>query len=78
MAVTSTRTRGSLDSVKAVCCEKLEGPDALVMREVAEPDPPCHNEIKVAIEARGVSFTDVLMSKGEFQVQPTLPFVFGG
>ena len=78
MAVTSTISRGSLDSVKAVFCEKLEGPDALVMREVAEPSPPGPNEIKVAIEARGVSFTDVLMSKGEYQVQPTLPFVIGG
>ena len=32
----------------------------------------------MAIEARGVSFTDVLMSKGEYQVQPTLPFIIGG
>ena len=64
--------------MKAVFCEKLEGPDALVVREVAEPGPPGPEEIKVAIEARGVSFTDVLMSKGEYQVQPTLPFIIGG
>jgi len=76
--VATTKTRGSLDSMKAIFCEKLEGPDALVMREVAEPGPPSPIEIKVAIEARGVSFTDVLMSKGEYQVQPTLPFVIGG
>ena len=64
--------------MKAVFCEKLEGPDALVVHEVAEPGPPGGQEIKVAIEARGVSFTDVLMSKGEYQVQPTLPFIIGG
>ncbi len=64
--------------MKAVFCEKLDGPDALVLREVAEPGPPGPEEIKVAIEARGVSFTDVLMSKGEYQVQPTLPFIIGG
>ena len=64
--------------MKAVFCEKLEGPDALVVREVAEPGRPGPEEIKVAIEARGVSFTDVLMSKGEYQVQPTLPFIIGG
>ena len=71
-------TRVSLKSMKAVFCEKLEGPDALVVREVAEPGRPGPEEIKVAIEARGVSFTDVLMSKGEYQVQPTLPFIIGG
>ena len=71
-------TRVSLKSMKAVFCEKLEGPDALVVREVAEPGRPGPKEIKVAIEARGVSFTDVLMSKGEYQVQPTLPFIIGG
>lgn len=64
--------------MKAVFCEKLEGPDALVVREVAEPGPPGPEEIKVAIDARGISFTDVLMSKGEYQVQPTLPFIIGG
>ena len=64
--------------MKAVFCEKLEGPAALVVREVAEPGRPGPEEIKVAIEARGVSFTDVLMSKGEYQVQPTLPFIIGG
>ena len=76
--VATSNTHGSLDSMKAVFCEKLEGPDALVIREVPAPDSPSPDEIKVAIEARGVSFTDVLMSKGEYQVQPTLPFIIGG
>ena len=58
-------TRVSLKPMKAVFCEILDGPDALVLRAVAEPGPPGPEEIQVAIEARGVAFTDVLMSKGE-------------
>ena len=34
--------------------------------------------MKVAIEARGVAFTDVLMVAGEYQVKPELPFIVGG
>jgi NADPH2:quinone reductase len=34
--------------------------------------------VKVALAARGVAFTDVLMIAGEYQVKPPLPFVVGG
>ena len=64
--------------MKAVYCETHDGPDALVVREVAEPGAPGKGEIKVAVAARGMSFTDVLMSQGGYQVQPPLPFVIGG
>ena len=64
--------------MKAVYCETHDGPDALVVREVADPGAPGKGEIKVAVAARGMSFTDVLMSQGGYQVQPPLPFVIGG
>jgi NADPH2:quinone reductase len=64
--------------VKAVFCEKLGGPDDLVVREIAPPGPPAPGEVKVALRARGVAFTDVLMVAGEYQVKPPLPFVVGG
>jgi len=64
--------------MKAVFCEKLGGPDDLVVREIAPPGPPGPGEVKVALKARGVAFTDVLMIAGEYQVKPTLPFVVGG
>ena len=64
--------------MKAVYCETHDGPDALVVCEVAEPGAPGKGEIKVAVAARGMSFTDVLMSQGGYQVQPPLPFVIGG
>jgi NADPH2:quinone reductase len=64
--------------MKAVFCEKLGGPDDLVMREIDDPPPPGPGQVQVALAARGVAFTDVLMIAGEYQVKPTLPFVVGG
>ncbi len=64
--------------MKAVYCEKLGGPDDLVVRDIPEPPAPGDGQVKVAIEARGVAFTDVLMVAGEYQVKPELPFIVGG
>ncbi|HEY5645046.1 MAG TPA: NADPH:quinone oxidoreductase family protein [Pseudomonadales bacterium] len=64
--------------MKAVYCETLGTPDDLVVREVDPPGPPGPTEIKVALKARGVAFSDVLMIAGEYQVKPELPFVVGG
>ena len=64
--------------MKAVYCETLDGPDALVVREVEEPAEPGPGQAKVAVAACGLSFPDVLMSRGEYQVKPPLPFVVGG
>jgi len=64
--------------MKAVFCEKLGTPDDLVVRDIDEPGDPGPDEIKVALAARGVAFTDVLMVAGEYQVKPELPFVVGG
>ena len=64
--------------MKAVYCETLDGPDALVVREIDEPGPPETGQIKVDVSVRGLSFTDVLMSEGKYQVKPPLPFVIGG
>jgi NADPH2:quinone reductase len=64
--------------MRAVFCEKLGGPDDLVVRDIDEPAAPGSGEVKVALAARGVAFTDVLMIAGEYQVKPELPFVVGG
>ena len=54
--------------MKAVFCEKLGSPDALVLREVPSPTPG-PGEVKVALRARGVSYVDVLMIAGQYQVK---------
>lgn len=64
--------------MQAVLCEKLGTPDDLVVREIDPPGSPGTGEIKVALRARGIAFTDVLLIAGEYQVKPELPFVVGG
>jgi NADPH2:quinone reductase len=62
--------------MKAVFCEKWGGPDDLVLRDVASPTPGA-GEVRVQLHARGVSFVDVLMIAGQYQVQRELPFIPG-
>lgn len=62
--------------MKAVLCETLgEKP---VVREVDPPGPPGPGQVNVRLVARGISYTDLLMARGEYQVKPELPFPFGG
>ena len=64
--------------MRAVLCEKLGGPESLVVRDIDPPGSPGEGQVKVALQARGVSFVDVLMVAGEYHVKPELPFVPGG
>jgi NADPH:quinone reductase len=50
-----------------------DGPEALTLADVPEPD----GELVVAVRAAGVSFPDLLMTRGEYQVRQPLPFTLG-
>jgi NADPH2:quinone reductase len=52
------------------------GPADVVVREVDEPTPG-PEDVLVDVHAVGVSFPDLLMSKGEYQVRPEPPFTLG-
>src|SRR5215471_18812290 len=62
-------------AMKAVVLERLAGPDGLGVIE----RPPAENSAGVLVDvyAAGVSFPDLLMSQGKYQVQPAVPFVLG-
>ena len=53
----------------------LTGPDALQPVDAAEPDPA--GAVLIEVAAAGVSFPDLLMSRGRYQTQPPLPFIPG-
>lgn len=42
-----------------------------------DPGPPGANEVRIALKAIGVSFVDVLVSEGRYQVRPPVPFIPG-
>ena len=69
--------------MRAVQIVELSGPEgALELTELPEPEPshPLTPGSGVVIEVRaaGVSFPEVLQTRGEYQLKPTLPFVPGG
>jgi len=65
--------------MRAVQVTKLGGPDAVEIRDVPEPtaDGPFGPQLLVDVHAVGISFPDLLLSKGEYQLKPDLPFTLG-
>ncbi|WP_232677266.1 NADPH:quinone oxidoreductase family protein [Nocardioides sp. R-C-SC26] len=54
----------------------LTGPHDVVVRDVEQPVAG-PDEVLVRVRRVGVSFPDLLMSRGEYQVRPELPFTLG-
>ena len=50
-----------------------DGPEAVELVDVPEPD----GELIVEVRAAGVSFPDLLMTRGEYQLRQPLPFTLG-
>jgi NADPH2:quinone reductase len=68
--------------MRALQITELTGPDtALKLVDVAEPEPS-HlmtpgSGVVVDVEVAGVSFPEVLQTRGEYQIKPPLPFIPG-
>ena len=67
--------------MRAIQITSLDGPGAVELTDVPEPEPshlmtPGQGVI-VRVEAAGVSFPEVLQSRGQYQFKPDLPFVPG-
>ena len=68
--------------MRAVQISELTGPGALRLVDVPEPDAthplsPDVGAVLIDVEAAGVSFPEVLQSRGEYQLKPELPFIPG-
>ncbi|MFL5830810.1 MAG: NADPH:quinone oxidoreductase family protein [Solirubrobacteraceae bacterium] len=68
--------------MRAVQIVNLEGPDqALELVELPDPEPSHMltpgSGVVVDVHAAGVSFPEVLQTRGQYQVKPPLPFVPG-
>jgi NADPH2:quinone reductase len=67
--------------MRAAVLRSLGGPDALELADVAAPEG-AHpmgegGRLLVEVHAAGVSFPDLLRSRGEYQMHPPLPFPTG-
>lgn len=62
--------------MRAVQVVELTGPEHLEVRDVPEPTPG-PEDVLVEVHAVGVSFPDLLLSRGEYQMKPEPPFTLG-
>jgi len=59
--------------MKAALCKSLDGPEALVIEDVPEPEAG-PGEVVVRVRAAALNFFDTLITRGKYQVKPALPF----
>lgn len=62
--------------MRALQLRSLDGPDALEVAELPDPEPG-EDGVLVEVHAAGVSFPDLLLTRGEYQLRPEPPFVPG-
>ena len=65
--------------MRAVQVTRLDGPLAVEVNEIDEPteEGVFGPQVLVEVHAVGVSFPDLLLSRGEYQLKPEPPFVLG-
>ncbi|MHB8245344.1 MAG: NADPH:quinone oxidoreductase family protein [Acidimicrobiales bacterium] len=62
--------------MRAVRVSRLEGPDAVEIVDIIEPAGRA-DQVVIEVHAAGLNFPDVLLSRGEYQMRPSLPFLLG-
>jgi len=62
--------------MRAVQVVRTEGPSGVEVVDVPEP-APAEGELLVDVHAVGVSFPDLLLSAGQYQLKPETPFQLG-
>lgn len=62
--------------MRAVQVVRLEGPQGVDLVEIPEPTAT-EDKVLVDVNALGVSFPDLLLSAGKYQLKPDVPFTLG-
>ena len=62
--------------MRALVLDELTGPGALRLTDLPEPEAP-DGTVAVEVHAAGIGFVDWLVTRGEYQIRPPLPFVPG-
>jgi NADPH:quinone reductase len=61
--------------MRALQLQRISGPDGLQLVEL--PEPEAGEGVLIDVVTAGVSFPDLLLSHGQYQLKPELPFVPG-
>jgi NADPH2:quinone reductase len=59
--------------MKAALCKGLDGPEGIVIEDLAEPKAG-PGEVVVRVRAAALNFFDTLITRGKYQTKPELPF----
>src|SRR5436309_12577427 len=59
--------------VRAVQVQEAIGPEGVRIVDVPDPE----GELLIEVRAAGISFPDLLLSRGEYQLNPDPPFTLG-
>ena len=62
--------------MRALVCSSFDGPAALTIGELPEPQPG-PRDLLVGVHAASLTFMDCLMVSGQYQLRPPLPFAPG-
>ncbi|KYH43927.1 NADPH:quinone oxidoreductase family protein [Branchiibius sp. NY16-3462-2] len=62
--------------MRAVHVTRLDGPEAVEIVDLPQPTAP-DGQLLIQVARAGVSFPDLLLTRGEYQIRPDLPFVPG-
>src|SRR3954467_13711165 len=62
--------------MRAVQVLDTTGPEHVEVRDVPEPTPG-PDDVLVEVHAVGISFPDLLLTRGEYQIKPEPPFTLG-
>ena len=63
--------------MRALLLREFKGPDGVLLEDVPSPTADGRRTALIEVHAAGVSFADMLITRGEYQVRPPLPFVPG-
>jgi NADPH2:quinone reductase len=63
--------------MRAVRIHELNGPTSLRVDELPTPEPGA-GQVRVDVKAAGVNFPDILITRGQYQFKPAVPFSPGG
>lgn len=62
--------------MRAAQVTRLDGPEAVEIVDIPEPAPR-DDALLVDVEAAGLAFPELLMTRGQYQIKPALPFTLG-
>jgi NADPH2:quinone reductase len=62
--------------MRAIQIVSLDGPDAVQLNDVPNPEPG-DGQVLIHVRAAGVSFPELLQTRGLYQFKPPVPFIPG-